>query len=353
MTKVFKFLSLLILSIAFSGISISAQASLECQQIYQQFLKERVGPGISEWTAAIVTGKNYLQKCSNLENNVEVKNYVTGQIPKLEEKINQKKIADKEASFNAALKAKNFDELIAIAKELINLNRPYSLDLMLDIASVGLDKASANPADDKYNIDALYFAKTALEKIGEGKTSGNADKYGFYAEYKNIKCADGKINAIGWMNYTIGFITNARLKQTKEALPYLYKASQTGCETKNFSEIFRMIGAWYIDETIKLNRVREEKLKANGDKDNAETLSYLAMQKGYAERAIDAYSRAYKIATAPDSKATQPYKDALLKRVKDLFDFRYDGDQSTLDLYLQNVESTPFTNPATPVTPVK
>jgi hypothetical protein len=337
-----------------SGLAISAQASLEeCQQIYQKFLNERQGTGIPEWTAAIVTGKDYLKKCSSLPDSTEVRDYVTRQIPRLEEKIAQKKIADKEASFNVALKAGNVDELIAIAKELISLNRPYSLDLMLDIASAGFDKASANPANDKYNADALYFAKTALEKMTEGKISGNADKYGFYVEYKNAKCADGKTNAIGWMNYTIGYITHARLKQSKDALPYLYKASQTGCETKNFSEAYRMIGAWYIDEIITLNTFREEKLKANGDKETPETLSNLAMQKGYAERAIDAYSRAYKIAIAPDSKSTQAYKDKLLERVKGLFDFRYDGDLTKLDAYLQNVESTPFVNPVTAVTPVK
>lgn len=351
MKNVFKFLSLGVLVASFyavSAVSIFAQDNLEeCQAIYQKFLAQRA----NEWAAAVATGKEYLQKCSNLPGQEQVKDYVTAQIPKLEDKIAQKKIADMEARFNKALKANNADEIIAAAKDLINLNRPYSLDLMLDIASVGFDKASENPAVDKYNSDSINFAKTALQKMGEGKTSGNADKYGFYAEYKNATCADGKTNAIGWMNYSIGFITYNRLKQTKDALPYLYKASQVGCETKTLPEGYRMIAAWYLDELIKLNNRYKEITKANGDKENDESLALLGMIKGYAERALDAYARAYKIASASKT-ATAAYKDSLLKRVKEMHGIRYDGDTTKVDAYLSTVSDKPFVDPTTPVTPV-
>lgn len=333
--------------------AIFAQATLEeCQQIYQKFLNERPGPGVSEWNAAIATGKLYLQKCGALSGQDEVKNYVIRQIPKLEEKIAQKKITDMEARFNAELKANNADGIIASAKDLININRPYSLDLILDIASVGFDKATANPPVDKYNGDAITHAKMALQKMSEGATSGNADKYGFYAEYKTKNCIDGNINATGWMNYTIGFITFVRLKQTKEAVPHLYKSTQIGCETKNLSEAYRMIGAWYLDDLIKLNNSYTETGKANGGKENVESLATLSMIKGYAERALDAYARAYKLAST-NPKSSQTYKDALLKRVTEMYGVRFERDLLKVDDYLATALDKPFTDPATPVTPVK
>lgn len=336
-----------------SATTIRAQGSLEqCQEIYQRFLKDRIGAGIAEWTAAIATGKEYLQKCSALSGQDEVKNYVMSQIPKLENKISQKKIADMELRFNAELKANNAEGLIASAKDLINLDRPYSLDLILDIASVGFDRAAADPPLDKYNSDAIAYAKMALQKMSEGETSGNADKYGFYAEYKTKDCVDGKTNATGWMNYTIGYITHARLKQPKEAASYLFKSTQVGCETKNFSEAYRMIGAWYLDEIIKLNNRYKEITTANDGKENAESLAVYAMIKGYAERALDAYARAYKIAST-NSKATQAYKDVLLRRVKEVYGLRYDTDLLNVDDYVATALVKPFTDPTVPVTAIK
>jgi hypothetical protein len=277
---------------------------------------------------------------------------VTGQIPKIEAKIAQKKITDMEDRFNVELKANNADGLIASAKDLIHLDRPSSLDLIIDIASVGFDKAAGNPPVDKYNSDAVTYAKMALQKMSEGKTSGNDEKFGFYAKYKTKDCIDGKINATGWMNYIIGYITYVRMKQTKDAVAYLYKATQVGCETKTFSEAYRMIGAWYLDEMIKLNTRYLEKTKALGDKDNDETLAILAMINGFADRAIDAYARACKISLT-NNAAPQSYKDSLLRKVKELFDFRYDGDVSKVESYLATVLDKPFTDPMIPVIPSK
>jgi hypothetical protein len=358
MKNAFKFLSLGVLMMAFyavSATSIFAQGTLEeCNAIYERFKKERTGAGIPEWTAAIASGKEYLQKCSTLDPpQEEVKTYVTNQIPKLETKIAEKRVGDMEARFNAGLKANNTDEIIASAKDLISLNRPYNLDLILSIAAAGFDRAASNPPVDKYNQDAITYAKMALQQMEAGKTSGNADKYGFFIEYKTQakECTDGKLNATGWMNYIIGYITYARMNQKKEALPYLYKSTQTGCFTKTLmSEPYRLIGAWYLDETIKLNNEYAAKTKANGDKENDETLAMLAMIKGYAERALDAYARAYKVAQALPG-TTPTYKENLLKRIKEMADVRY-GDATKADSYIAEVSNKPFVDPTTPVTPV-
>jgi hypothetical protein len=308
----------------------------DCQKIYQKFLDNRGGPEVEKLKTAIAAGKEYLEKCSELKDQDEVKTYVTKQVQRIEENLGGDSAPVDENRFNNGLKNNNADEMIAAGKVLISRNRPYALDLMLDIASIGFDKAAANPPVDKYNDDGLRFAKLALQKINEGQISGNTDKYGFYHEYKTKECPDGKNNAKGWMNYIIGYIMSVRQKQTKEALPYLYQATQVGCETKGYSEPYRLIGAWYLDEAVKTNITFD-----SGSVPNKEDI---ALQIGLMERSLNAYARAYQLASSEQ-------KPRLLKKVRNLYDFRY-GDLTGLDSYLKNVMNTPFIDPATPVTPV-
>ncbi len=337
---------------AFTNVRVYGQSTFEeCQAIYKVVLDNRTSTEISKLQMALSSANDYLKKCSELTDQEAVKTYVTNQVPKIQERIKSAEIKAVEDRFNAALKAKNYDDMLSTSKELIKMDRPYSLDLMLDIASIGFDNASAKPPVNKYNDDALSYAKQAIQKMGEGKTSGNADNYGFYIQYKTAKCADGKINATGWMNYTIGYITYVSMKQKNAALPYLYKATQAGCESKEYSEVYRLIGAWYLEEFLRLDATRMEKIKMAGDKDTEETLALLALERGYSERAMDAYARAYK--TASESKtASQSYKDALLTKLKEIYGVRYDDDMSKFDLYLKQAGTTAFLDPLTPVTPI-
>jgi hypothetical protein len=190
-----------------------------------------------------------------------------------------------------------------------------------------------------------------IQKIEAGKPSATGD-YGVYSY--NYKSTDPKItskdNTLGWMNYTIGYIMYYRQNQKKDALPYLYKATQINAATKTNPEPYRIIGSWYVDEIKRLDDDRIAKVKAAGDKDTDETKNLLAMEKGYADRAIDAYSRAYKLASSdPKDKA---YKDSLLTVAKQIYDFRYNKDMSGFDAYLAGVTNKPFTDPTTAVVPV-
>jgi hypothetical protein len=161
-----------------------------------------------------------------------------------------------------------------------------------------------------------------------------------------------KDNALGWMNYNIGYIMYYRQNNKKEALPFLYKATQQKSATKNFPDIYRAIGAWYLDEAIKIDKDRKAKIVAAGDKDTDETLAMLANQKGYADRAIDAYARAYKIAK-DDKNSKKEYTDNLYSRLKELYVFRYDGKTEGIDQFVATVQSKPLADPSAAITPVK
>jgi len=328
------------------------QATVEqCTSIYQVLTSNQNSAELVKVEQALSSGKEYLEKCKNLsaEGSDRIVTYITNQIPKLERSVDTLRI---ERSFNNALAQRNRDELISTAKKLLERNRPYSLDLVLDIVSIGFDSASLSVPNDKYNDDAITFANLALKKLEAGENSGNKDKFGFYVAYKTDKCADGRANAIGWMHYTIGFIKFTRKKDSKDALPYLYRASQNGCETKTFSENYRLIGSWYIDESNLIGEQRKQLLTAAENKETPETASMFELQMAYIDRAIDAYARAYRQASI-SPKAVQAYKDALLNKLKELFAVRYEGDTSKMDAYVSKVSDTPFPDPSTPVAPPK
>jgi hypothetical protein len=251
----------------------------------------------------------------------------------------------------------NAQEVFASGKDFIAAN-PDSVDALLAVASVGYDQASAATPVDTYNADTINYAKAAIDKMNAGKVSqiNNAagkPQYGIYRYvYTTDKFPDGKSNALGWMNYYIGYIMYNRMNQKKEALPYLYKATQANSETKNTAEVYRLIGSWYADEFKRLDDERVAKVKAAGDQDTDETKAIYAMQKGYAERAADAYARAFKVVSP---SASAEYKNALQTRAKQLYGIRFNNDPTKVDGYdafAANLATKPFVDPATAVTPV-
>ena len=329
------------------NMAVVAQATTEvCGPIYQKFLDNRKGPELEKYKLAVTTGKEYLEKCKSLEESTEITDYVQKQLPNVEKTV---KIKALEARFDQSIPKRNWDEAFSTGKELLSLSRPYELDMLLVLAFIGFDGAAGNPPVDKFKDDTIKYAKLALQKLESGVKSEN---YGFFQiTYKTSACDDGKTNAIGWMNYTIGFITVVRNNQRTEGLPYLFKATQVGCDTKRFSEAYRLIGAWYLDGMIRINDDRAAKFKLAGDKDTEETKQLYALQLGYADRAIDAYARAYKLAVA-NQKASQPYKEGILKKLQELVDFRFDGKRDGIEAFINDVETHPFPDPSIAVNPV-
>ncbi len=357
MKNTLSFLVLVMMLVGFNAISttsIFAQATAEeCTPIYDKYIANRKGPELEKFKLAVTTAKEYLEKCSTLPDNEAVNTYVTKDIPKLEVKI-----ADLEFDlnvfkpFNASVPAKDWAKAFNLGKKIIDKN-PEDVDVPLILASIGFDNAFANPPVDTFNAETINMAKLALQKMEQGKPSGTSNFGAFAYVYKTKDCADGKTNATGWMNYTIGYIMFNRMNQKKDGLSYLYKATQFGCETKNDWGIYRAIGSWYVDETAAMEKTRQEKITAAAGQETDETKAMYALQKGFTERAIDAYSRAYKIAAAAPNGKGKKDSDGYYNRLKSLYTFRFDGTNPTgLDKFIADQVAKPFPNPATPVTPV-
>ena len=363
MKNVLKFLTLGVILTVFAAVSVTstlAQASLEdCDPIYQKFLADRKATDLPGMDRAIAAGNEYLEKCKATEGTEEIVPYVTKQLATIKQR--REVTYDNETlyvPFDAAVKAKDSAKIIDLGKKIL-VKQPDYVDLFITLASVGYDEARKGV--DTYNSDTLYFAKTAIQKISEGKPSTPIEgkfpngAYGMYNYvYTTQKCADGKTNATGWMNYIIGYINYYRLKMVKDSAPFLYKASQVGCETKEIGDIYRMIGSWYGDEANKIAEKRDAMIKASiteeapNGVESDETKSLLAMQKGYIERYIDAYVRA---ANAPDT--SKENKEKYLNIVKASYEFLHNKDMSGYDAWISGVSGKPFPDPASTVTPVE
>jgi hypothetical protein len=345
----------------FSVAPVSAQTTPDKRaELYNTYM-ENYNKSLDKQKIALAAAKEYVEKYPEDKEQVD---YFKAAIPTLEKGINDKEAADagakKDAAlfekFNAANKAKNIPEIFTSGKEIL-AKQPDFLDINLVLASAGFDQAVLPTPVDTYNNDTINSAKAAIQQIEANKPSATGDYGAINYIYRNDKFTDTKSNALGWMNYTIGYITYYRqgkdnAAKKKEALPYFYKATQYNSFNKNNPFVYQTIGAWYLDEAIKIDTKRKELIKAAGDKDTDETLAMLAEQKGYADRAIDAYARAYKFAK-DDPKQKKEYTDNLYSRLKELYTFRYEGKTEGIDQFVATVQNKPMPDPTTAITPVK
>lgn len=317
---------------------------------------------------ALAAAKLYIEKFKEPDDEPQV-TYFKEAIPALEADIknmgNAKLMADEQKTWNAmlvkfdtAFKSKNWDNTIAAGKEALAFQPQYidkkgvdnvKFDLGIVLTAIGYDLAEAK--NNKYNSETIEWAKRVIQQIESGQTSDKFGNYGSH-QFKTDAYPDGKNNALGWMNYTIGYITFYGQKNSQAALPYLYKASQVKSATQNFPIIYELIGAQYYDEVAKLDQKRVEVQKANDNKDNEESLRLYALEKGYAERGADAYARTYKL-IKDDAKVPKDYKDLVFSRLQQLYKFRNDDKTDGLDTYVASIMSKPFPNPTSAVEPIK
>jgi hypothetical protein len=349
----------MILSAA-STISIFAQDDV-CKDIdanvalYKQFTDNFGDKTVEKRQIAITAGEQYIDKYSSCPDYATQVDYIKKTVPGMKTRIaTDRKNADSAAlinNFNTALKASKTADILTYGKQIL-ANDPDYLDVTITLARAGFDQAIANPPVDAYNNDTLTYSKMALQQLEANKES-RTKVYGVDQYSYKTDTFGGKENALGLMNYNIGYIMYYRQgkndpSKKKEALPYLYKSTQYNAFSKTDPFVYQTIGAWYLDEAIKLDAKRSQILKENGNKETDETSALYASSKGYVDRAIDGYARAYKLA-ANDQKR----KDALYGKLKELFAFRYDGVTTGIDPFVATVMNNPLPDPMSEPTPVK
>lgn len=305
----------------------------------------------AERQVAVDAGKEYLEKYGNCESVKEIADYLKTAIPTLEAGVKAQRQKEELIAlykrFDDSIKAKKYEETYAAGKEIVAKYPENSLDQILAMGSIGYDESYNK--NYKYNDDTLRFAKMAISHIESGKTS---KKYGLYQwEYKT------KENAVGWMNLTVGYITYYANKDKKGALPYLYKASQASSDTKTNPLVFEAIGAYYFDEVSKLAEEVKKMIADQKETDTPEVKTQkeadikakIALLNGYAERAMDAYARAHKVAKSDPS--VKAYKEGLYKTLQTLYNVRF-AKTDGMDSFIAGLVSKPMPDPTSTVTPI-
>ncbi len=356
MKTIFRALALGIFMTAFAAATVTTSfaqdPAAEKAALYEKYTKNYAGT-IEQKKIAIAAAEEYIQKWGAEAENKEQIDYFQKALPTLKSAVakveavnNTKALYTK---FDSSVSSKNWDATYASGKDIL-AQTPDQLDVILVLGSIGYDESLKTPPNTKYNADTINYAKSAIQKMEAGKTS---ETYGAYQyTYSGVKeFPDAKQNALGWMNYNIGYLMYFNQNQKKEAIPYLYKAAKSNSAVKNFPVIYQTIGASYFDEAKRLSQESADKIKAANNTETEESKASYALAKGYADRAIDAYARAYKIAGAnPGTK--KEYKDGLYGVIQDLYKFRYNGKIDGIDAYIATVMSKPMPDPAVAATPV-
>ncbi len=373
MNKVFRFLGLGALAVTFTAVGatgtfaqdVCADSEIPAKTAkYEEFTKNYAGATSGERKVALNAAKSYVEKYGSCPTDKDQIAYFNTYIPDAEKQLaimvkdEAEEVLRKQKQpfydrFNTGLKSKNWDEVYASGKELLKLETDPTnlLDLTIVMGQIGLDEMTEKK-NNKYNADTVQYAQLAIQKIESGTASTN---YGVavpgsnYA-FKTKKFPDSKANALGWLNYTIGYIKFNGDKNEKDALPYLYKATQYNSGVKDLPNIYQGIGSYFFGELEKLEAKRVAALKANNGVENEEAKATYALQKGYAERAFDAYAKSYNL--VPSDPKQKPYKDGLYETLKNIYLFRNNGKKDGLDAAISSVKSKPLVNPTTEVTPI-
>ena len=338
------------------------------EPIYKKYIDNYNG-NLEQRKVAVEAAKEYIKICTSSEIDSEIVNYLKNAVPELEKwiageirRLEKVKLQQEEnarfARFDKAYRAtkKDWDEVFAAGADILK-HKPDFLDMRILLASVSAELAEANPPVNSYNQTVLQHANDAIARIKAGEISPTEKWGGYNYEWKS------KENALGWLNYTIGYIKFYPQEKRDEGIEYFYNATQYNSDTKKYAPTYTRIGDWYLSKAAKLGKEREgiDITETAGEDQQAniqKALDILGMEKGLVVRAIDAYARAYSIAKA-DEKATAAYKTSLYDKLKTLFAFRYPSateaenrSEAKINSYVAGVNTNSLPDPASQVEPI-
>lgn len=268
---------------------------------------------------AILIGKKILELYSNDSENQDVIYFVKTNTAKIEE---QDRICNRNNSYNQSYKYKSWNEFFTISKQIIaeEGNKPLALDVMLTLVSVGFG-ITAYEKSDSFNIDTKFYAEKAIELIEDGVKTQSC--YGLFECYKS------KENALGWLNYTIGYISYFRLKENKKAVKYFYQATKYNTEFKYDAFVYQAVAIYYFDKSA----VTTSSLTINDFITKASNLGLAEETNNFTEQ------------TAKNNELA-----ALYKQLINLYNLRYnlEPDENVTDLadYIQKLINSPLIDPS-------
>lgn len=327
-------------------------------------------PLIASGKAASESGKAFLEKYGSCKDAEEFSTYLKGAVPAIDKKVGDvsklEEIKVQEDKFFAGLNSKTWDDVYSSGKYLLGIDAERYRSVELVLGSIGLDETQKK--NNRWNDDTIRYAKASIADLEGGKAFA---PWGFGTfNYEVLDLATKKTdpvksreNAIGWMNYTIGYILSFDKNNKKEGSQYIFKATQGSATTAQVAAVFRAIGSYYIEEANKLNdeqiasynRLKALDATATPEVRTQAENDYRLKQGMYnatAERAMDAVGRAYVMtrrSTKPEDKA---YAASQYELLKTLYKGRFDTAGPGVDAWIDAAVAKPLVNPATPIVPI-
>lgn len=349
-------LALVLAGIAVTGAMAQDDACADIDgatSVYNKFIENynKKPPAVADKQSAIDAGKQFLEKWGACESWKEQVAFVRPWIKKLGTQIDEIKLNEQYKAFDTAMQAKNWDGVFAAGKQINEMVPDKSLDQMINMGMIGLVETFNK--NFKYNDESLKWARIAIDRMNAGSPSVNG-KYGvFQFAFGN------KENAISELSYGVGYMLFYGKGDKKNGVAQLYKVTQIPGSKKDYAPVYATIGEFYLNEAapigkdiaskieaIKQAPTDEEKLKID-----AELKPQIALFKGYAERAMDAFGRAWSLAKS-DTPAGQKYKDGLYQQIQDLYKTRFEDKQDGLNTWISSAVARPLPDPNTTVQPV-
>jgi hypothetical protein len=325
---------------------------------YQLVLDNYKSQDLATFKKAIDAAKTFQEKYGACEVAKDNATWIKNNLPKWEARAAEwekgaarKAVTDK---YDAAIQSKNWDAAYAAADEFNSKfpNDDARINLIVPLGWIGFQEVGNK--NNKYNANAIRNAKAALEILKAGtvkpKTSGG---YGAF----QFECASRE-ECISFLTYAIGYITYFGDGNKQAAVPYYYEASKLPGSFQKNPVVYGTIGDYYYETVRKMADDVKAKIADQKDTDpddvkakkDADIKQALGMLNGYAERAMDAYSRAYTLAKA-DPK-TKTYSDSVYKQIQALYTVRFGGKQEGIDTWIATAVAKPFPDPTSAVTPV-
>ena len=324
---------------------------------YQTVLDNYRAKDSATFQKAVDAGKSFLEKFGSCDVAKQNADWVKGRMPGWEKALADMKIQEVRQPifnrFDAAIKAKNWDEAYAAGNDLTAKfpDDPARINLIIPLAWIGYQESQNK--NFKYNANAEKFAKTSIEMLKTGnltpKPSGGFGAFQF-------ECSN-KDECISLLTYALGYMTYFGDNDKQAALPYFYEATKLPGFFSKYPAVYGTIGDFYYDSVKKISEELRTKIADQKDTDpddvklkkDSDIKATIAMLNGYSERAMDAYSRAYTIAKA-DPKAGA-YAANVYKAIQTLYTIRFQK-QDGLDTWISSTVTKPFPDPTSPVSPI-
>lgn len=370
MKTIFRFMIFGVVLTAFTAVATTAGHAQACTEIDAIAASDAViranFPKIATLKVAVDSAKVYLEKYGECESTKDFSGWLKAQLPDWEKKVKleddrvwSKPRADK---FDNGIKTAKFEDAYASGAELLT-KYPDNMNLILPLGLIGLYESYKN--NFKYNDDTIRYAQLAIGKFKAGGVEAKKDKDGkpvldatgkeLYGSFQFVRNKD---EALSELTYALAHINFYGKKDRKTALPYYYEVTQMPGIYKDEPRLYVTLGSYYGEESTPIAKeivalIEKQKAAATEEekvKIDVEIKAKEGLYKGYTERALDAYSRAY---SAADEKiaSEKTLKAGVYKTLQTLYEGRFEKKDG-LDAYILALASKPLPNPTSDVTPI-